>query len=162
MIIDFGIICLKYIGFLFLINFGIGFLFSLIEILIKVKKIQLHKSSFFSGIVLILFIITLFSNVFIYTYLIKNFILFYHVETLSRIQLLFMIIPLLVGISLMSSIANNSDRNFRQDFSNGIISNNISGFIKFGIMILILLQIVLLIAPSLIKYLIIFYDYIFG
>lgn len=162
MIIDFVIICFKFIGFLFLINVGIALMFSLIEVAVTLKKIQLHKSSFYSSLVLILFIITLFSNVFIYTYLLQMFTSFNHVETLSRIQLLFMLIPILTGVSLMKSIANTSDRNFKQDYSKGIVTDYISGYIYFGIMILVLLQIILLIAPSLMKYLLFFYNYLLG
>ena len=162
MIIDFVIICLKFIGFLFLINSGIALLFTLIEIRLTLKQIQLHKSSFYSSMLLVLFILTLFSNVLIYTYLIKMFTFFYHVEILSRVQLLFVLIPISIGISLMKSIANNSDRNFKQDYSKGIVTNFISGYINFGIMILIILELILLISPSIMKYLILFYNYILG
>ena len=51
------------------------------------------------------------------------FTFFYHVEILSRVQLLFVLIPISIGISLMKSIANNSDRNFKQDYSKGIVTN---------------------------------------
>lgn len=162
MIIDFVIICLKFIGFLFLINAGIALMFTLIEIRLVIKQIQLFKSSFYGSMSLLLFVLTLFLNVLIYTYLLKMFTFFDNAETLSRVQLLFMLIPLLIGISLMKSIANYSDSNFKQDFSKGIVTNYISGYINFGVMILIILQIVLLIAPSLMKYLIIFYNYLLG
>ena len=162
MIIDFLIICFKFIGLLFLINSGIALLFTLIEIRLTLKQIQLHKSSFYSSMLLILFILTLFSNVLIYTYLIKMFTFFYNVETLSRVQLLFVLIPISIGISLMTSIANTSDRNFKQDYSKGIVTNFISGLINFGIMILMILELILLIAPSLMKYLMLFYNYVFG
>ena len=162
MIIDFLIICFKFIGLLFLINSGIALLFTLIEIRLTLKQIQLHKSSFYSSMLLILFILTLFSNVLIYTYLIKMFTFFYNVETLSRVQLLFVLIPISIGISLMTSIANTSDRNFKQDYSKGIVTNFISGLINFGIMILMILELILLIAPSLMKYLMLSYNYVFG
>lgn len=160
MIVDFIIICFKFIGFLFLINAGIALLFTLIEIAVTLKKIQLHKSSFYSSLILILFIITLFSNIFIYTYLLQKFTSFNNVEILSRIQLSYMLIPLFTGISLMRHSANTSKRNFKQDYSKGIVTDFISGFINFGVMILIILQIILLIAPSLMKFLIVFYNFI--
>ncbi len=160
MIIDFVIICFKFIGILFLMNASIALLFTFIEIRLTLKQIQLHKSSFYSSMLLILSILTLFLNVLIYTYLLKTSTIFYQVEILSRVQLLFMLIPLLTGISLIKSIANTSDRSFKQDYSKGIVTNYISGYINFGVAILIILQIILLIAPSLMKYLMLFYNYL--
>ena len=162
MIIDFVIICFKFIGILFLMNASIALLFTFIEIRLTLKQIQLHKSNFYSSMLLILSILTLFLNVLIYTYLLKTSTIFYQVEILSRVQLLFMLIPLLTGISLIKSIANTSDRSFKQDYSKGIVTNYISGYINFGVAILIILQIILLIAPSLIKYLMLFYNYLLG
>lgn len=162
MIFDFVIICFKFIGFLFLINLGIGLIQTLTELILVHKQIQLHKSGFYSGMLIILFILTLFLNVLIYTYLIKMFTSFNQVEILSRMQLLFMIVPISIGISLMKSIANTSERNFKQDFSKGIITNFIPAYINFGVMILIILQVIFIIAPSVIKYLIFFYNYLLG
>lgn len=162
MIIDFVIICFKFIGILFLMNASIGLIVTITEMLLIRKQIQLHKSGFYSSMLLIIFVLTLFLNVLIYTYLLKMFISFNNVEILSRVEILFILIPLSIGISLMKSIANTSERNFKQDFSKGIITNFISGYISFGIVILIILQIILLIAPSVMKNLIIFYNYLLG
>lgn len=162
MFIDFVIICFKFIGFLFLINSGIALLFTFIEIRLTLKQIQLQKSNFYINMLMALFILAFFSNVLIYTYLIKMFAFFYNVEILSRVQLLFVLIPVLIGMSLMTSIANTSDRSFKQDYSKGIVTNFISGLINFGIMILMILEIVLLIVPGFMKYLMLFYNYILG
>ena len=162
MIIDFVIICFKFIGILFLMNASIGLIVTLTEMFLIRKEIQLHKSSFYGSMLLILFVLTLFLNVLIYTYLLKTSAIFYQVEILSRVQLLFMLIPLLTGISLIKSIANTSDRSFKQNYSKGIITNYISGYINFGVAILIILQIILLIAPSLMKYLMLFYNHLLG
>ena len=162
MIVDFVLICFKFIGFLFLINLCLGLIVTLTEMLLVHKKIQLHKSGFYSSMLLILFVLTFFLNVLIYTYLLKMFVSFNNVEILSRVEISFILIPLSLGISLMKSIANTSKRNFKQDFSKGIITNFIYGYISFGIVILIILQIILLIAPSIMKNLIIFYNYFLG
>lgn len=162
MIIDFVIICFKFIGILFLMNASIGLIVTLTEMYLIRKEIQLHKSGFYSSILLIFFVLTFFLNVLIYTYLLKMFVSFNNVEILSRVEILFILIPLSLGISLMKSIANTSKRNFKQDFSKGIITNFIYGYISFGIVILIILQIILLIAPSVMKNLIIFYNYFLG
>ena len=162
MFLDFVIICFKFVGLIFLINAGIALIFTFIEIRLTIKQIQLHKSNFHINLILILYAITLFSNIFIYSYLIKQFTLYYQVEILTRVQLIFLFIPILIGISLMKSIANNSDRNFKQDYSKGIVTNYISGYINFGVLILIILQVVIIIAPSLMKYLILLNNYLLG
>lgn len=161
MIIGFVIICFKFIGFLFLINSSIGLIFTLIEAFFF-RNVQLNKSKFYAPIGLIFIILTIVSHVLIYSYLARIFSSLYSTVILTRWQLLLMLIPLFIGISLLNSIAKHSERNFEIDYSRGKIINFIQTFLNVAMLTLLALQVVLLFVPSVIKNLISFYGYILG
>ncbi|MGL2992943.1 hypothetical protein [Flavobacterium sp. TSSA_36] len=157
MILDFIIICAKFVGFLILLKFIMVLLILSIEMFFKRKEIPLYKSNFYTYSRIILQIANFILHVLLYAYLVKTFGAFYGTEILSRKQLLFLFIPLLIGISLMIAIAKESDRKFKPDFSNQNITNSVSAFIDSGLLTLVVLQLILLFFPSTIKYVASFY-----
>jgi hypothetical protein len=160
MILDFVLLCLKFLAFIFLVNMAIALILTLTEMFLILKKKQLHKSNIYGTMLLILFPITLVLNVLLYTDLLISFSPVNATEELSRTRLLFVLIPLLIGRSLMSHISNTSKRNFQPDVSTGKITNFIPTYINFGLIVLMILQSISLINPSAIRYLIIVYNYI--
>ena len=161
MIVDFIILCLKFIGLLFIVNFCLGIIFTLIEAFFLQKKIVLNQSNLYVILIIIIFLSSIVLNVLIYTRLTIMFASLNHTEVLTRMQLLLMLIPLFLGISLMNSIANHSERNFEPNYSQGKIKTFIPGYINLGLLAMIVLQVILLIAPSVMKNLIVFYNYFF-
>ncbi len=159
MIVDFILLCLKFIGILFVINFCLGTIFTLIEAFLLQKKVLLNQSKFYTTVILVLYLLSVVLHILIYTRLTIMLASLNHTEVLSRIQLLLALIPLFLGISLMTAIANHSERNFEPNFSKGQIKTFIPAFINFGLLTLIVLEVVLFIAPSVMKNLIVFYNY---
>lgn len=159
MIVDFILVCLKFIGILFVVNFCLGTMFTLLEVFLLMKKEKLNHSKFYTTAIFVSFLSSIVLNILIYTRLTIMLASINHTELLTRMQLLLMLIPLFLGISLMTAIANHSERSFEPNFSKGQIKTFIPGIINFGLLTLIILQVVLLISPNVMKNLIVFYNY---
>ena len=62
MIVDFIILCLKFIGLLFIVNFCLGIIFTLIEAFFLQKKIVLNQSNLYVILIIIIFLSSIVLN----------------------------------------------------------------------------------------------------
>ena len=134
-------------------------IFILIETLFTLKKIQLHKSNFFGFISMSFILITILIHIYIYTYLSEMFLSLYSTELLSRVQLLFMLIPLILATTLLNQIAKTSERNFKLDYSKGKVLNYVDLFLRTATFTLLIMHVILLIFPDFMEKIIVFHRY---
>lgn len=158
MIVDFVIIFVKFIVLLFVVNFVVGTLFTLIE-LTFFKRTELDKSNLYLILGFVFMFLNIVANVLIYRYLTHAFLVLFSESVLSRLQVLLMFVPLLSGISLLNSIANQSMRSFTPNIEQGKSINMVVGFINISVITLFAVQIISLIYPNSIELLFKYFNF---